>query len=317
MDEHLLEILTATSTEEQSIREGEALNRRLYSAGEDFVVSESRLFGGGSGISVRTHTRFTDFPKHKHNFVEMMIVLRGRITHEINGTPLPLCEGEILIMNKHLAHSIHRAEEWDIGVNIIMSDSFIDSVSGELSGTLFSPLIKENAKPEGEGMYLHFSTGGQKRLDNLIENLLFELTEGKGEMQIMRGTVALLLTYLSLENTALFLGGTAPQDRESRRVAQIASYIRGNYRTATLTELSRRLYLSPPYLSKLIKDYFGMTFKELVVQERINRAKELITTTELSVSDIIRSVGYENESFFHREFKRKTGQTPLSLRRNR
>ena len=317
MDERLLEILTATSSEEQSIRDGDALNRRLYSSGNDFVVNESRLFGADRGISVRTHTRFTDFPEHRHNFVEMMIVLRGRITHEINGAPLTLSEGEILIMNKHLAHSIRRADEWDIGVNVIMSDGFIDSVSGELSGTLFSSLFKENAKQQGEGMYLHFSTGGQRRLENLIENLLYELTEGNTEMQIMRGTVALLLTYLSLENTALLLGGTAPRDRESRRVAEIASYIRGNYRTATLTELSRRMYLTPPYLSKLIRDYFGKSFKELVVEERISRARELITTTEMSVGDIIRSVGYENESYFHREFKLRTGSTPLALRRRK
>ena len=57
MDERLLEILTATSSEEQSIREGDALNRRLYSSGNDFVVNEARLFGADRGISVRTHTR--------------------------------------------------------------------------------------------------------------------------------------------------------------------------------------------------------------------------------------------------------------------
>lgn len=315
MDEGLLQILTATSTEEESIKSGEALNRRLYTAGEDFIVSEARLFGGKSGISVRTHTRFTEFPLHRHSYVEMMIVLQGSITHIIGGAPLTLSEGEVLIMNKHLSHAVKKASESDIGVNIIMSDSFIGSLVGELGGTLFSPLIKENSKPDGEGMYLHFSTGGEKRLANLVENILYELTVGKGEMQIMRGTLTLFLNYLSLENTALLLGGNAPTDRESRRVAEIAAYIRGEYRTATLTELAERMYLTPPYLSRLVADYFGKSFKCLVVEERMKRASELICGTDLPISEIIRSVGYENESYFHREFKRYSGTTPLSYRK--
>ena len=58
---------------------------RLYLSGpitgvEDFVErfqEADKLLRGGRSISVRTHTRFTDFPTHKHNYLEMMIVLSG------------------------------------------------------------------------------------------------------------------------------------------------------------------------------------------------------------------------------------------------
>ena len=48
----------------------------------------------------------------------------------------------------------------------------------------------------------------------------------------------------------------------------------------------------------------------------MKKAAELITKTSLPIGDIINSVGYENESYFHREFKRRTGKTPLSMRKN-
>ena len=51
------------------------------------------------------------------------------------------------------------------------------------------------------------------------------------------------------------------------------------------------------------------------MDERMARAKTAFEATNMSVGDVIRSVGYENESYFHREFKKKWGKTPLALRK--
>jgi AraC-like DNA-binding protein/mannose-6-phosphate isomerase-like protein (cupin superfamily) len=316
MEKHLLDILSRESEEEAGILGGEMLNRKMYSGGEEFVVNEARLFGIGRSISARTHTRYVDFPEHRHNYVEMMIVLSGSITHEIDGEELTLEKGELLLMNKHVSHSVRRSGKDDIGVNIIMSDSFTDTVAAELSGTVFSPLIKENAKSDGSPIYLAFRFGGRKYIENAIENLLFELTEKGEDVGIMTGTVSILLRYLSLENEELLRFGNVSTSKDEGRRIEILSYIKSSYRTASLGELGERLYLSVPYLSKLTKDLFGKSFKELVVDERMERAHSAFLNTTLSVGDIIRSVGYENESYFHREFKKRYGTTPLALRKN-
>ena len=117
MENYLLEILSRESEEEVGILGGEVLNRKIYSGGEDFVINEARLFGPRQSISARTHTRYVDFPEHKHNYVEMMIVLSGKITHVIEGQELTLSKGEILVMNKHVCHSVRNSGKDDIGVN--------------------------------------------------------------------------------------------------------------------------------------------------------------------------------------------------------
>ena len=316
MEKYLLDILSRESEEETGILGGEMLNRKIYSGREDFVVNEARLFGAGKSISARTHTRYVDFPEHRHNYVEMMIVLSGSITHKIEGEMLRLEKGEVLVMNKHASHSVYRSDKDDIGVNIIMSDRFIDGVTTELSGTVFSSLIKENAKSDGLPLYLAFKYGGRKYIENTIENLLFELTEKGEDIRVMTGTVSLLLRYLSLECEELVRVGNIVTSKDESRKSELLSYIKTNYRTAGLAELSERMYLSVPYLSKIIKELFGKSFKELVVDEKMERAHSAFIGTELSVGDVIRSVGYENESYFHREFKKRYGMTPLTIRKN-
>lgn len=317
LEKHLLDILSRESEEEAGIRGGEMLNRKMYSGGEDFVVNEARLFGAGRSISARTHTRYVDFPIHRHNYVEMMIVLSGSITHEIDGEVLTLAKGELLLMNKHVSHSVLRSGKDDIGVNIIMSDRFIDGVTAELAGTVFSSLIKENGKADGAPIYLAFRYGGRKYIENAIENLLFELTEKGEDVGIMTGTVSLLLRYLSLENSELLRAMNVISSKDESRRIEILSYVKSSYRTASLGELGEKLYLSVPYLSKITKELFSKSFKELVVDERMERALAAFQNTSLSVGDIIRSVGYENESYFHREFKKRYGTTPLAVRKNK
>ncbi len=181
--------------------------------------------------------------------------------------------------------------------------------------TVFFDLVKENTKAEGGGVFLYFSAGGNKQIENIIENMLFELTEYRSDMKILRGTVSLLFNYLSLKSDSMLKQASHLPSREESRKGEILSYVRGNYRSATLSELSGRMYLSSPYLSKLIPEYFGVSFKELLLRERIERAREMFIKTGLPIGDIIHSVGYENESYFHREYKKLYGETPLATRK--
>ena len=104
--------------------------------------------------------------------------------------------------------------------------------------------------------------------------------------------------------------------RDDERRKKIIAYIRENYKSGTLASLAQEMYLSVPYLSKLIKTYFGFTFGELILEARLSRAAELLRKSTLPISEIIRSVGYENQSYFHREFKKAKGITPLGYRKN-
>ncbi len=315
MEKEILELLSRVSPEEERILSGGSINKTDYTQKRGgFVVESGLLSDKKSGISVRTHTRYTSFPPHRHNYLEIMIALSGSITHNIGDKKILLSPGEILIMNKHLCHSVERAETKDVGVNVIISDGFASTLAKELGDTAFARLIAENAKPSGKECFLHFRTAGHRTNENLIENLLIHLTGEKINMAVMERTVALLLLCLSAERDSLLIDGTDVYDKSDRR-EEILSYISTSYRTASLSELSKRLYVTVPYLSKHINELFGKSFKELLIEKRIREAKKMLRKTDLAVSEIIRAVGYENDSYFHRIFKQRTGISLLCYRK--
>ena len=97
-------------------------------------------------------------------------------------------------------------------------------------------------------------------------------------------------------------------------INETQKYIELQYRTARLSQIAEDFNLSLPALSKLIKEGTGNTFQELLMKKRFERAAELLIDTNLPVEEIALNVGYENQSYFHRQFKMRYNITPRRYR---
>lgn len=67
-------------------------------------------------------------------------------------------------------------------------------------------------------------------------------------------------------------------------------------------------------LSKTIKQSTGFTFQELLQRRRFQKAVMLLIETDLPIEEIAVAVGYENQSYFYRQFKERYGMTPRKYR---
>ena len=85
MDAALLRLLSEITEEEQKILDGSSLDMGLYSDDRRDAVEAAKVVGDARPISIRSHTRFTAFPRHRHDFVEIMYVCQGEITHLVGG----------------------------------------------------------------------------------------------------------------------------------------------------------------------------------------------------------------------------------------
>ena len=81
-----------------------------------------------------------------------------------------------------------------------------------------------------------------------------------------------------------------------------------------VSECAAEQGLSTPYFQKLYKSYFGNTFVQDVVQSRMEFAKHFLLISNYSVKEIAALCGYNNETFFMKQFKKNVGLTPSQYR---
>ncbi|TWI98678.1 transcriptional regulator, AraC family [Mucilaginibacter frigoritolerans] len=78
--------------------------------------------------------------------------------------------------------------------------------------------------------------------------------------------------------------------------------------------IAEKLNISPNYLGSLLKMLTGRNTQQHIQDKMIEKAKEKISTTELSVSEISHELGFDHPQSFSRLFKAKTGLSPLAFR---
>lgn len=128
-----------------------------------------------------------------------------------------------------------------------------------------------------------------------LDKLCFKLQE------VMETFVDSILDYIPTKNNDV--------------IRKAISYISEHYNTdLTLDEVAEQVHLNPAYFSTLFKECTETTFKEFLNIVRVEESKNLLSNTDYSIIDIAIAVGFDNQSYFSKVFKRYTGLTPKQYR---
>ncbi|WP_248616782.1 helix-turn-helix domain-containing protein [Paraoerskovia marina] len=104
----------------------------------------------------------------------------------------------------------------------------------------------------------------------------------------------------------------ATMDSMTRLAAGIDAHLGSPLTTA---ELARLAGCSPDSLTRRVRRVFSLTPRQLVLRARVDRATELLTSTDLPIVDVASDSGFYDQPSFTRTFARLTGETPASFRR--
>ncbi|TXK85224.1 response regulator [Paenibacillus sp. N3.4] len=103
---------------------------------------------------------------------------------------------------------------------------------------------------------------------------------------------------------------------EASVIQKISSYIDDHLREdITREQIAEYVHFNPAYLSRLFKKETGSSLTDYMLARRIDKSKELLTTSQLKIGDIAEIVGYENVPYFTKMFKKSTGRTPREYRK--
>jgi two-component system response regulator YesN len=104
----------------------------------------------------------------------------------------------------------------------------------------------------------------------------------------------------------------------SKEIVEAIKFIEQNYNTdITLQQVAELVEMSPNYLSTLFKKDLQLSFVEFINQCRVDKAKEMLLNTHMKSYEVAQSVGFMDESYFSRIFKKFTDTSPKEFRKQR
>ncbi|MFT3824173.1 MAG: helix-turn-helix transcriptional regulator [Chitinophagaceae bacterium] len=169
---------------------------------------------------------------------------------------------------------------------------------------------------------LHLSPKEEETIWDLHDKIKTEYNNNTDEYsrEIILGHIASILMYAQRFYKRQFINRT---DMSGKTVTRFNEALRlyfegGNLQTEGLpsvNKLADQLYLSPRYLSDLLKQETGKTAMDLIHIALIAEAKNLLRTEKQGVAEIAYQLGFENTSYFTRLFKKQTGYKPLEFRK--
>lgn len=123
-------------------------------------------------------------------------------------------------------------------------------------------------------------------------------------------------TLKSLVNELLFFYEKETMDR-LLHITPLRQMLESNFcdPNFSIAEIAEAYHVSPSRMSTLFKKEMGVSFSDYIWKMRLERAQELLTSTELSVDEIGLQIGYLTPNSFRRKFKQETGMTPSQYRR--
>jgi len=250
---------------------------------------------------------------HCHDYLELSYVLSGNGTYKINDTFYKVKTGDLLPFNPNVYHREYISEgehlhEIHIGITNLKIHNFpCDYISNE---NYFSPV--------------NFSKEGSNFL-NCCEEIIKEQNNRKpGYDLILKSLVMRLIVIIMREVYSFKLDEndslcTFESSEKATIVTTIISYMNDNYmKNISLDKISKNIYLSPVYVSKIFKEETGDSPINYLIKIRLEKASLLLKKNkEISIKEISKLVGYEDAYYFSKLFKKYYGFSPTQFKREK
>lgn len=282
-----------------------------------FIFNHEREFQNQNHI-ISLHQRCSGrVPMHIFHYIVLTYVYSGNLIITVENQTISLNQGDIIIFDKHVPHSVAPTEENDLGINIILHENFfshrfINNLPKDQLITQF--MIELMNHQHTHNHYLLFHTHKDHLIHNCVQNILcehFDPIESSDEL--IDNFIMILITHLARKsdyNTNLSLEAY----KNKALLDNILKYIRENYHEGNLKKMCQNLGYHPAYISKLIKQHLGKTFKELINEERMKKAIMLLQNKEMPIYQIAEEIGINNLTAFYKRFQEYAKMTPQEYR---
>ena len=259
-----------------------------------------------------------DLP-HCHSYFELAYVAKGTCHNVFPDYEIILHQGQTLLMNPQVVHSLYTLSEEDVVFNFLIAPEFFQHtfLSRTSENVISSFALDSFYQLDSSSDYLIGAASQDPSVDDplceLLDRLIVEYDSRlPGYESILELGLAQALAYLA-RNCIGQVSPTLSLPR-SQKLGKVLLYILKKAPTVTLKEVASHFHYHEKYVSRLIREEWGMTFTDLVRMARLKQAAFLLVQTTMSVQKIAHTVGYQNQSHFYSIFGERFFMTPAEYR---
>lgn len=254
-----------------------------------------------------------DGPIHWHEEMEIIKVQSGKGLFYVDGVRYEASAGDILILRPFVMHSINQLDKFDMESDVIVfSLRLLEAGEADIC-TLkyFAPLLNEK---HSVPCIVRPTDSWYQPFEQSMTSILTCDSAGEGSELVIKAN--LYWMFYHIYNNRLI--DVAPNVAENKRlytVRRALEYIRAEYMNEiTIEKLSKHCGYSEFYLMKLFKQLTGESCVDYINTYRLTVAGRQLRDTDDDVATIAYQVGFNNVSYFNRQFKRQYGMTPRQFR---
>jgi AraC-like DNA-binding protein len=260
------------------------------------------------------HNRYMPAFTHWHDYFELFIVLSGQCENTMHGDSMVLKKGKLCFIAPQIRHALGVYND-GLVIDILIKKSTFDEIFFNLlnTGDIVSQFFIGNLFFLKPNEYLIFDIGDDCELMELIFTMLIEQSRNdRYSNYVMENLVSVFFNKLVRKH-----GTSAVYNDQviKKHYGDLIIYINEHFRTITLAATAKHFGISAVHCSRLVKAVTGRTFTTLVNDIRIHHACSLLLSSNMRITDISFSLGYENQETFIRAFKKSHGISPGQYRK--
>lgn len=250
---------------------------------------------------------------HTHEFIEIVYITSGKMTQLINGNKYEVKRGDLLFMNYGCTHRFYSDTDYTY-VNILFAPELFDGTI-VTSYNIFSILaltMFNDMREESDFGKISFTGSERTDIEHIILAMLDEYERQQSSWELMLGNYLNTLIIKIIrknEQNLKYINSDEIWD-------ELTKYIDENLGSKnTLSDLAQKCFYNPSYFSRLFKERFGVTLTEYISRKKLERAIELLSNTNTSLSDIAYSLGFSDVKGLYRLFAAYSDKTPTDYRK--
>lgn len=271
------------------------------------------------GLPVRISTAYLPTkelvvaPIHIHDDIEILAGECGILNVEIDGEHIKLGKGDIIVINSRVPHSTYTSVEMTSYILLQFRIEKLRSGEFEKINKYLSLVL---AKSETKYVFLKADDPVTFEIFGILQKIRQENSDGKPNYDIfIKGYMEVLLGLLYRHNILVNIEDGYDKDAVGR-IWPVIEYIDKNYQEKlTLDKLSGILNLNREYFCRIFKEASGVTPVDYINFVRVMKAETMLTSTNLSITEISMDAGFASVSYFNRIFKKQRGVTPSAYKK--